>query len=833
MPNPLHQVLGGLVGDLQEFRRKPAMLADYLPWAALLGPGLIVNKDGSIQQTIAFRGPDTDSATDNGLMAHRHRFGQLLARLGDQWCVHVEAARRPAPGYLEGGAFADPASLMVDQERRAFFEGEGHGYEALCYLTLTFLPSGDTQGLLQYFMEDDDARQQSDAVAKRELEYFHETVREVLGSMRDLMASAWLLNDADVLTYLHGTISERHHRVEPLAVPMYLDACLTDSDLVTGMRPKLGAHYLAMVSLRGFPATSYPRLMAPLSNLPFAYRWVGRWMGLSREAAQKLMTTARRNWFKRRKSIRNLAAEQASGQESQLQQPEAHMLSADAEDALAELAIGTSAFGYFTATITVMDEDEELARHKANEICRLLNERGFVAKIETLNAVEAWLGSLPGHSHADVRRPVVSTLTLADLVSISMPWSGPHRNEHLKAPALMQTVAGGNTPFRLSTQPPGSDVGHQLILGPTGAGKSTLLAFMALQFLRYQDAQVFIFDKGASCRAPVLAVGGDFFDLGDPDDEIAFQPLRHLDDTDQIAWAVNWLGSLLRLRGLEVSQERDQHLHNQLQLLAQNPPEDRTLSVFSGLIQDLDARRALTSFTLDGPYGHLLDAEERGFGYGRVQAFEMERFMRDVSARDVLVPVLTYLFHRLEDRFDGRPTLLIVDEAWSFLLDDDFAPQIVKWLTRLRKKNVSVILATQNLADIIQCPISQTLIQQTMSRIFLPNFRALDPVVQPLYEAFGLNDRQIEIIAHATPKREYYYESSVGNRLFELALGPTALAFAGASTPADQTLINEILEAGQRSVFAETFLDRKGLTEEAAALSAYRTEMEQLAGEAA
>ena len=833
MNNPFHRIFGGLVGDLQEFRSKPTMLADYLPWAALLGPGLIVNKDGGILQVIGFRGPDTDSATDNGLMAHRHRFSQLLSRLGDQWCVHVEAARRASPGYLEGSRFDHPAGLLIDQERSAFFEGDGHGYETLCFMTLTFLPSTDTRGILQFTMQDDDARRRSDAVAKRELEYFHETIREVLGSMSDMMAAAWLLDDAEVLTYLHGTISERHHKVEPLAVPMYLDACLTDTDLMTGTRPKLGSQYLNVVSLRGFPASSYPRLMAPLGDLPFAYRWVGRWMGLSRQAAQKLMTTTRRNWFKQRKSFRALAAEQATGQESQLQEPEAHMLSADADDALAELAAGSTAFGYFTATITVMDQDEELARHKASEVCRLLNERGFVAKIETLNAVEAWLGSLPGHSHADVRKPVVSTVTLADLVSISTPWSGPHRNEHLEAPALMQTVASGSTPFRLSTQPPGSDVGHQLIVGPTGAGKSTLLAFMALQFLRYHDAQVFIFDKGASCRAPVLAVGGDFFDLGDPEGEIAFQPLRHLGNADQIAWAVNWLGSLLRLRGLEVSQELDQHLHGQLQLLAQNPPEDRTLSVFSGLIQDRDARQALTSFTLDGPYGYLLDAEEKGFGYARVQAFEMERFMRDVSARDVLVPVLTYLFHRLEDRFDGRPTLLIVDEAWSFLLDEDFAPQIVKWLTRLRKKNVSVVLATQNLADVIQCPIAQTLIQQTMSRIFLPNFRALDPVVRPLYEAFGLNDRQIETIAHATPKRDYYYESSAGNRLFELALGPTALAFAGASSPPDQTLIDQILKEGKRSSFAEVFLIRKGLVEEASALVACRADIEQQKGKAA
>ena len=822
----------GVVGDLTEFRNRPAMLADYLPWAALLGPGLIGNKDGSLQRTIAFRGPDTESATDSDLMAHRHRFSQLLARLGDQWCVHVEAARRPAPGYLEGSTFADPVSMAIDLERSTFFEGAGHGYETLCYLTLTFLPSPDSRRILQFYMDDDSAKQ-SEAVARRELDYFQETVDEIAASMRDLMASAWLLDDAATLSYLHGAISERYHPIAPLAVPMYLDAVLTDSDLVTGTRPKLGSHHLAVVSLRGFPTESYPRLMQPLCDLSFPYRWVGRWLGLSRESAQKLMTKARRNWFKRRKSMRNLAFEQASGEPSQLQQPEAHMLADDAEDALAELVGGTIAFGHFTSTITVWDTDPELARWKGQEVCRLLNERGFVAKTESLNVVEAWLGSLPGNCRADIRRPVVSTLTLADLVSISAPWAGPARNDHLNAPALMQARTTGNTPFRLSTQPPGSDVGHQLVIGQTGSGKSVLLSFMAQQFLRYEGAQVFIFDKGASCRASVLAVGGDFFDLGDPKSAIAFQPLRHLDDADQVAWAVNWLGMLLRLRGLEPSQDRDQHLHQQLKLLAENPPEDRTLSVFTGLVQDLDARQALTSFTLDGPYGHLLDAEERGFGYSRVQAFEMERFMRDVSARDVLVPVLTYLFHRLEDRFDGRPTLLMVDEAWSFMLDPDFAPQIVRWLTRLRKKNVSVILATQNLADVMQSPIAQTLIQQTMSRIFLPSFRALDPVVRPLYEAFGLNDRQIEIIAHATPKRDYYYESSVGHRLFDLALGPTALALCGASSPADQQMIDTILARGQRETFAEAFLEAKGLPDEAAQIAACRSEMARIQGEAA
>ena len=162
----------------------------------------------------------------------------------------------------------------------------------------------------------------------------------------------------------------------------------------------------------------------------------------------------------------------------------------------------------------------------------------------------------------------------------------------------------------------------------------------------------------------------------------------------------------------------------------------------------------------------------------------------------VVLPVLTYLFHRLEARFDGRPTLLILDEAWVYLDNPLFAARIREWLKVLRKKNVSVVFATQSLADIansLDCAGDHR--KSCPQRIFLPNDRAIEPQSRAAYERFGLNERQIELIARATPKRHYYLQSRRGNRLFELGLGPIALAFCAASSPADQALIERIRSA--------------------------------------
>ena len=186
----------------------------------------------------------------------------------------------------------------------------------------------------------------------------------------------------------------------------------------------------------------------------------------------------------------------------------------------------------------------------------------------------------------------------------------------------------------------------------------------------------------------------------------------------------------------------------------------------------------------------------------------MEELMHTASA---VTPVLTYLFHRLDERFDGSPTLLVLDEAWVFLDDPIFAARIREWLKTLRKKNVSVVFATQSLADIQRSAIAPAIVESCPVRIFLPSPQATEPQLRTIYEGFGLNDRQIDIIARAQPRRDYYYQSRLGNRLFDLDLGPVALAFAAASGPTDHRLIDEIIRAHGADGFAPAWLDARGL----------------------
>ena len=155
----------------------------------------------------------------------------------------------------------------------------------------------------------------------------------------------------------------------------------------------------------------------------------------------------------------------------------------DADAALQELGSDLVGEAFVTATITVWDENPRIADERLRLVEKVIQGRDFTSMVETVNAVDAWLGSLPGHVYANVRQPPVSTLNIAHMIPLSAVWAGPVRDGHLGAPPLFFARTEGSTPFRFSLHV--GDVGHTLVVGPTGAGKSVLLALMALQFRRY------------------------------------------------------------------------------------------------------------------------------------------------------------------------------------------------------------------------------------------------------------------------------------------------------------------------------------------------------------
>ncbi|WP_202841579.1 conjugal transfer protein TrbE [Luteimonas saliphila] len=783
--------------SLAEYRRGNAPLADYLPWAALVAPGIVLNKDGSFQRTARYRGPDLDSATEGELVATAARVNNALRRLGSGWALFDEADRRPAGDY-PASTFPEPLSWLVDAERRGAFEEAGSHFESEYFLTLVWLPPPEAQARMGRLLYEAVGREGVDWRQQRDV-FVTETDRFLALLEGALPEVAWL-DDAATLTYLHATISNVRHAVAVPAVPMHLDAWLADTPLSGGIAPKLGDAHLRAVTVRGFPGATWPGMLDELNRLGFGYRWVTRFLCLDKVDAERELTRLRRQWFAKRKGVVTLLRETIFQQESPLVDNDAANQAADADAALQELGSDAVAFGYVTMTVVVRDADAETVEQQRKAVERVVQGRGFVAVSETLNAVEAWLSSVPGHCYANVRQALVSTLNLAHLMAVSAVWAGQPRNTHLDGPPLIVTRTDGSTPFRLVTHV--GDVGHSAVVGPTGAGKSVLLAAMALQFRRYAGSRVFAFDTGRSIRATVLGLGGEHFDLGG-DGGVAFQPLAGIGDPTTRSWAAEWLAGLLAHEGIDPDPGVKDAVWSALSSLASAPVGERTLTGLCALLQENRLRQTLAPYVLGGPHGRLLDAEGEQLGEADVQAFEMEQLMHTRSA---VLPVLTYLFHRLERRFDGAPTLLILDEAWTFLDDPAFSGRIREWLKTLRKKNVSVVFATQSLADIQRSAIAPALIESCPNRIFLPNPQAGEPQLRAVYESFGLNARQIELISRAQPKRDYYYQSRLGNRLFDLDLGSVALAFAGASTPEHQRDIDRVLASAGVRGFADAWL---------------------------
>ena len=809
--------------NLAEYRNRTACLADYLPWAALIAPGVVLNKDGSFQRTARFRGPDLDSATPAELVGTTARLNNVLRRLGSGWAIFVEAARLPAQLYPHS-TFPDSVSALVDLERQDAFEQAGVHFESRYYLTFVWLPPAEDAARIEAWLYE--GRAQSGVDPHELLRGFLDRTDRVLQLIEGFVPESAWLDDPATLTYLHSTISTRQQRVRVPETPMHLDALLADQPLAGGLEPRLGDAHLRTLSVIGFPTTTYPGILDELNRLAFPYRWSTRAILIDKTDAVRLLTKIRRQWFAKRKSIAAILKEVMTNEASILVDTDAANKAADADMALQELGSDDVGQIYVTATVTVWDRDAGVAAEKLRLVEKIIQGRDFTCIAEGVNAIEAWLGSLPGQTYANVRQPPVSTLNLAHMIPLSAVWAGPERDEHFDAPPLLFGKTEGSTPFRFSLHV--GDVGHTLVVGPTGAGKSVLLALIALQFRRYPRSQVFAFDFGGSIRAAALAMRGDWHDLGgnasrrsDDDEEpiathsgaasdanmVSLQPLAGIHYTPERAWAADWIVDILAREGVAVTPEVKEHLWSALTSLASAPMDERTLTGLAVLLQSAKLKQALQPYCIGGPYGRLLDAETERLGEASVQAFETEGLIGTGAAG----AVLAYLFHRIEGRLDGRPTLLIIDEGWLALDDGGFAAQLREWLKTLRKKNASVIFATQSLSDIDGSAIAPAIVESCPTRIFLPNERAIEPQIRGIYQRFGLNDRQIEIIARATPKRDYYCQSRRGNRLFELGLGPIALAFCAASSKADHVAIDRVLAEFGRDAFVETWLADRGL----------------------
>lgn len=313
-----------------------------------------------------------------------------------------------------------------------------------------------------------DGQLQHKTGAQRALDYFKsrvETFEDVFSSLFQVRRLRGTSDAQDeLLRYVHRCITGIDHPIATPEIPTYLSDLLASVDLVAGIAPRLGQKHLRMIAIDGFPRLSFPGILGTLDKLPLEYRWHTRAILLDPEEARSMLDKTRRKW---RAKIR--------GWKDQLLRSEtgpidlyARDMASDAEEAMGVASSGDVQFCIYSTVVLCTHESLERLEEASSLVVKTIRNLGFACRVESVNAMEAWRGALPGDGYRNVRRVVLHTLNLADMLPITAVWAGSHENPSPLMgrgnASLLYAATSGATPFRFNLHV--GDLGHTLMIGP-------------------------------------------------------------------------------------------------------------------------------------------------------------------------------------------------------------------------------------------------------------------------------------------------------------------------------------------------------------------------------
>jgi len=800
--------------NFKAMNRKEIGLQSLLQYALMVENGILLCKNGSFLVGYEVTTMDTDSSTDTELENFSASISSSLKNLGDGWILHFDCIRSSEDYYptKSENFFPDEITQAIDDDRRDHFK-KGKHFRTSHYLFISWKPDVSTQKLNSFLYTDENQEKKKDDVGVNSLISFQKTLIEIEDRLK-LSFKIDQLKESETDTGVYSNLLEiinfiitgERHKIKLPNIPIYLDYLLANQDLTGGIVPKIADKYISVIAIDGFPAESYPMMLQELDNLAIPYRFNSRYICMDQYTALQQIENYRKTWAQKILGFFDKLFNNAKARVNK----DAVLMTADAEDAYLINQSSMVSFGYYSGNIILLHEDKDKLQSQTREIRKVILSQGFSARVETLNVLEGWLGSHPGNGYSNLRRIILHSLNLADILPLSTIYAGsgqaPCPFYPPGSPPLMYAATDGSTPFRLNLHV--NDLGHTLIFGPTGAGKSVLLAMIAAQFRRYKDACIFAFDKGMSMFPLVSAAGGTHYHIAGDDSQLAFCPLRYIDTDAEQAWAEDWITTLATLQKVDIKPEHRTAIHNAVTQIRNSPEQHRTLSNLYHYLQHQELKEAIQHYTNQGAMGKLLDAPSDSMTLENYTVFEIENLMN--LGEENLIPVLLYIFHRIEKAFKGQPSMLILDEAWIMLGHPVFQQKIREWLKVLRKANCAVVLATQSLSDAQQSGILDVLSESCPTKIFLANEDAGKDTQKGLYHGLGLNSAQVKIIANAEPKREYYVTSSQGYRLIDLSLSPLALSFVGASGKKDIAIIKK-LKTEHGAAWPRIWLSERGI----------------------
>lgn len=784
-------------------------MSDLLTYLMALDDATILHKDGALSRHFCYVAPDLESSNASDRAYHADTWRQALQMLDNGWMLETNVLSHVLAHDQSSRVFPEVVSALIDDERRAQYQS-AYYFRSVYYLSISYKPEQATASQLSRFATESDSANKT--AFDEVLAHFNRLVHDVVSYLqRALGRIAPLQNDA-LTTFLHQCITHKNTRLKKASIGHFLDGYVAQ-DFVAGFQPKIAERYTQVLSIDDLPAHAYPAMLDALSYFPLSYRWSSRYIALNPQTARHYLKRYERHWSSQAIGVLGVVRE-SLGMPTRLD-PDAEQMAEQVRDTQAANSAGEIGHGFYTSVLLLSHEDRTTLNQLTEQVVACIQQMDFQVRRETVNATEAYLGSLPGHGDYNLRKMPMDTGLVSYLLPINAHYLGAPQapcslSGYRNQPSLLLTTTRGQRPFHLNLHV--QDVGHTAVLGPTGSGKTTLNAMLMAAHRQYEGSRIIVLDKDYSNRAMIHALSGRYYDIAEHD--CALAPLARVERNapKQMETAVAWLTQCCTLQGLKLSPAQHSALREAVERLAEeNNPAYKNLNHLT--LQDSELRAAIGAFNR-GSYQQLLNGTKTDVFNADVMGFELGGLLSGSGANQPFnVLVIQAIFNELNVLFEEqRPTLLILEEAWLYLSHPIFLQQLTDWLKTLRKKNVAVIFVSQDLDDIMRSDAASVIQNSCMTRLYLPNAAACEPGVAEAYRAFGLSDTQIELIRHATPKRDYYYHSREGARLFQLDLGSLAQSFVALSEKKDLQALSQLARSGKADWVLD-WLEYRGLTE--------------------
>jgi type IV secretion system protein VirB4 len=721
--------------------KREISMADFIPYEHHWDKDTIITKNRELLQVIKVDGFSFETADDDVVDMKKMVRNSLYKSMAEgTFSLNFHMIRRRQSAYPAGEMPPGFAKYVDDKWRQKHHSRSSYINEL--YITVT--RKSDTRGAAKIetlFMKlEKQANKEADAEQLREMhKELKEAVYRVLATFKDYGARVLTTKMtptgpvSEILEFL-GRLVNAGDAQKMLVPTIDIAHYLPTNRLYFGsraieIRSATGTRYAGIVSIKEYAPHTAAGIMDAFLQLPFEFMISQSFQFANRQTNIGSMQLQQRRMMQ----SSDLAVSQVR----------------EITDALDMAMSGHIAFGEHHLTVLCFEDNLQALENAISMVIAELVNVGINPVREKLVLEQCFWAQLPGNSEYIGRKSKINTLNIAGFAAMHNYPVGRIADNHWgDAVTVFDTTSG--TPFFFNFH--ARDVGHTTIIGPTGSGKTVLMNFLCAQALKF-NCRLFMFDKDRGAEIFVRALNGKYTHI-DPGRKCNFNPLQ-LDDTlENRSFIAEWLSALVAIHDEPISADDMDMVQRAIEGCYKLRKEDRTLrniAPFFGLEGPNTIAGRLKQWHSTGRFNQVFDNETDVVDFHSDTVFGFE--MGDVLAnRACLVPVLLYLFHRIQISLDGTPTIIVLDEAWALIDNKIFASKIKDWLKTLRKLNGFVVFATQSVEDAVNSSISDTLIQQTATQIFLPNPKATDPY----RKAFMLSEREFNLLKNTDPGTRYF-----------------------------------------------------------------------------